>query len=204
MFALQLCVPIVFAIVAELVADMKSNGIKKSTFRIAFCGVLAALSLVLMLLTSLIPIGTFAFPCFAGMLTAAIVIEYGGRWAIGVYAVVSVLAAFFAGDKEAVLYFIALFGYYPVLKGIIEGKIKNKLVQYLLKFSVFNAAAVGSFFAATFLLSIPAEEFEIFGLYLPWVFLIAGNLFFVLYDYAVSVLVTQYIHRLRNKLFKKL
>ncbi len=181
---------------------MKSNGVKKSTFRIALCGIIAALSLALMMISALIPVGTYAIPCFSGIIIAAVVIEYGCKWAIGVFAVVSLLSAFFAGDKEAVLYFITLFGYYPILKGVIESRLKSKLVQYILKFAVFNAAAIGSFFAATLLLAVPVEEFEICGVYLPWVFLIAGNVFFILYDYAVTVFVVQYVRRLRDKLFK--
>ena len=180
---------------------MKSNGIKKGTMRIAVCGIVAALSLVFMMMTSLIPIGTYALPCLAGILISCIVVEYGYGWAIGVFCVTAVLSTLLAGDKEAVIYFIALFGYYPILKGAFEFKIKNKVIQYILKFAVFNAAAIGSFFAATWLLSIPSDEFTIFGFYVPWIFLIAGNIFFLLYDYAISVFVTQYVRRLRGKIF---
>ena len=182
---------------------MKNNGINNSTLRVALCGVIAALCLVLMIMTGLIPIGTYAFPCFAGIFISAIVIEYGCKWAWGVYVVASVLSLFLAADKEAVIYFIVLFGYYPILKGVIENKVKKRLFQYMLKFIIFNAAAVASFFAGTFLLSIPAEEYTLFGIYVPWIFLIIGNLFFLLYDFAVSVFIAQYIQRIRGKIFKK-
>ena len=89
-------------IVAEWDVNMKKNGIKKGTMRIAVCGIIAALSLVFMM----------------------IVVEYGYGWAIGVFCVTAVLSTLLAGDKEAVIYFIALFGYYPILKGAFEFKIK--------------------------------------------------------------------------------
>ena len=108
---------------------MKS-GIQNSTFRLAFCAVTAALEVVLMMITGVVPVGTYAFPCFAGALTLAIVIEYGWKWALGVFGVAAVLSALFAADKEAVLYFIAIFGYYPILKNPIERRIKNRIVQY--------------------------------------------------------------------------
>ena len=152
---------------------MKKNGIKKGTMRIAVCGIIAALSLVFMMMTSLVPIGTYALPCLAGILISCIVVEYGYGWAIGVFCVTAVLSTLLAGDKEAVIYFIALFGYYPILKGAFEFKIKNRAVQYILKFAVFNVAAIGSFFVATWLLSIPTDEFTVFGFYIPWAFLIA-------------------------------
>lgn len=177
------------------------NGVKNSTFRVAFCGIIAALGLVLMLLTSLVPVGTYAFPCFAGIFIAAVVIEYGWKWGLGVYAVVTVLSLFLAGDKEAVLYFIALFGYYPILKAVFEKHIKNKIILYVLKFAVFNIAAIASFFAAAFLLSISPEEYTLFGVYMPLAFLAFGNVFFLIYDFAVTVFVGQYVVRLRNKFF---
>ena len=49
---------------------------------------------------------------------------------------------------------------------------------------------------------IPDEEFTIGGFYIPWAFLIAGEVFFPLYDMCVTVIVTNYILRVRNKLFK--
>lgn len=177
------------------------NGVKNSTFRVAFCGIIAALGLVLMLLTSLVPVGTYAFPCFAGIFIAAVVIEYGWKWGFGVYAVVSVLSLFLAGDKEAVLYFIALFGYYPILKAVFEKHIKNKIMLYALKFAVFNTAAIASFFVAAFLLSISPEEYTLFGVYMPLAFLAFGNVFFLIYDFAVTVFVGQYVVRLRSKFF---
>ena len=169
---------------------MKKNGIKKGTMRIAVCGIIAALSLVFMMMTSLVPIGTYALPCLAGILISCIVVEYGYGWAIGVFCVTAVLSTLLAGDKEAVIYFIAL------LKGAFEFKIKNRAVQYILKFAVFNVTAIGSFFVATWLLSIPTDEFTVFGFYVPWAFLIAGNIFFLLYDYAITVFVMQYVRRL--------
>jgi hypothetical protein len=181
------------------------KGVRNSpAFCIAFCAVIAALEVVLMMITGMIPVGTYALPCFAGILTLAIVIEFGWKWALGVFAAASLLSALFAADKEAVLYFIALFGYYPIVKNAIERKIKSKVLQYLIKFAVFNAAAVASFYIAVTLLSVKAEEFTIFGVYIPPVFLAIGNLFFLVYDFAVTVFVTFYVRNLREKLFGKM
>ena len=185
---------------------MRNKGIRKSTMRVAVCSVISALSLVLMLLTSFVPIGTYAFPCFAGMLLVTIVIEYGWKWAVLVYAVISVLSLFLVSDKEAVVFFIMLFGYYPMLKNIIESKFQKKfgrIAGYVLKFLIFNAAAVAAFLITTFLLAIPADEYTLFGFYVPWVFLLIGNIFFALYDYAVTVFAAQYVCRLRDKIIRK-
>ena len=181
---------------------MKKTSVNKKTFKIAYCALIAAISTVLMLLTSFIPIGTYALPIFAGALLVSIVIEYNCKWALGVYAVVSILSSFLAGDKEAVVFFIALFGYYPILKNIFESNIKNKVPVWVLKFAVFNAAAVAAFFFTTFVLGIPAEEYTVFGIYMPYLFLIFGNVLFLFYDKSLTVLVMFYVKVISPKIFR--
>ena len=83
---------------------------KKDTFRVALCGVISAFAFMLMLLTNLIPVGTYALPCIAGILLTAVVVEFGWKWALAAFAAVSLLSVFFAGDKEAVAYFAAANG----------------------------------------------------------------------------------------------
>lgn len=173
----------------------------KNTIKISFGGIISAFAFILMLITSLIPIGTYAFPCFSGMLLVAIVIEFGSKWAYLSYIVVSLLSLFLAGDKEAVLYFIAFFGFYPIFKGSLE-KIKSKPVQYVLKYAIFNVCIISAFFIAKFVLMIPDEEFTVLGVYIPWIFLILANAFFIVYDRCVTIMVLNYIYRVRNKIFK--
>ena len=171
------------------------------SFRVAFCGLIAAFALALMFATGLIPVGTYAFPCFAGMLLTAIVIEFGARWALAAFAAVSLLSLFLSGDKEAVVYFISFFGFYPILKSAIE-KLKSKVVQYIVKYAVFTVCVVAAFFVCKFVLMIPDEEFTVFGFYIPWALLAAAEVFFFVYDLCVSVVVRDYALRIRGKLFK--
>lgn len=171
-------------------------------FRIAFCGIICALSVVLMLCTGLIFVGTYAFPCFAGILLTVIVIEFGAKWAYAAFVVVSLLSLLLAGDKEAVIYFIAFFGFYPILKSSIE-RLRTRALQYALKYLIFNICIICAFLIAKSVLMIPDEEFTLFGFYVPWAFLIAANLFFIIYDKCVTVIVVRYIQQIRNRLFKK-
>lgn len=170
-------------------------------FKVALGGVMAALSLVVMLLTGFIPIGTYACPALAGIFLTVIVIELGAKWAWAVFAVISILSLLFAGDKEAALYFVMFFGFYPILKARIESLAK-KWPQRILKLAVFNASMVAAFFLALYVFSVPADEFVLFGIYIPWLFLIAGNLFFIVYDIAVTRLVILYVHAWRKHLLK--
>lgn len=173
----------------------------KNSFKISFAGIISAFALILMLSTSLISFGTYAFPCLSGMLLVAIVIEFGTKWAYTAYVAVSLLSLFMVGDKEAVIYFIAFFGFYPILKSTLE-KIKSKPLQLIVKYVIFNICIITAFFIGKFILMIPDEEFTLFSIYIPWIFLIIANVFFLLYDRCVTVTVFNYVHRIRNRIFK--
>ena len=171
--------------------------------KIALGGLLTALGVVLMFLTGLIPIGTYALPAIAGVLLIVAVIEIGAKWAWMIYAAVAVLSLLFAADKEAALLFVLFFGYYPVLKSFLE-RISNKVLSWISKFAVFNVAVVACFFLAVNFLQLPEDSFTVFGFYLPRVFLILGNAVFLIYDIALSGLVATYVEKLHHRVTKTL
>lgn len=171
----------------------------KPAVKVSLGGIVAALSLVLMLLCSVIPFGTFAFPTFAGILLVLIVFNLGYGWAFAVYAVTAVLSFLLVTDKEAALYYTAFLGFYPIVKGLVE-RIRSKTVQYLLKYALFNLCMIAAFYIGTAVLSVPKESFTLFGMYLPWLFLIIGNVFFIIYDSCVTRLVTLYLLKWHNRL----
>ena len=173
----------------------------KTSVKVSLGGVVAALSLVLMFLTSVIPFGTFAFPTFAGMLLVLLVINLGYGYAAAVYFVTAVLSLLLLTDKEAALYYAAFLGFYPIVKSLIE-RIRSKTLQYMIKLILFNACMIAAFFIGINLLSVPKESFSFFDVYLPWVFLILGNVVFIVYDLCVTRLVTIYLLKWHNRLNK--
>lgn len=176
--------------------------VNNKTFRVAFCAIIAALSVVIMLFSSLVPIGVFALPCIAGAFLVSVVIEYGAKWALGVFVVSAALSLFLAGDKEAALYFAMFFGYYPIVKQLVESRVRPKVISFLIKFAVFNFAMVAAFFIAEKLLAVSPDEYTVFGMYVPYLFLLAGNLFFILYDRALTLFAVFYVRVIRTKLFR--
>ena len=166
--------------------------------KIAFGGIVAALSLVLMLLTGVLPFGTYALPCFAGILLTSIVIEFGIPWAIGVYVGVSVLSFLLVSDKEAALYYTLILGIYPILKSLFE-RIKLRWLSFLIKLLYFNLMAVAAFYISIFVLSIPIESFSLFGFNMPFLFLLIGNAVFVVYDICVTRLISAYLNVWRSR-----
>ena len=175
---------------------------KKST-PIALCGTLAALSIVTMFLTALLPLLSMALCAIAGMFLTVIVIEFGYRYAMMSYVAVALLSGFFVVDKESVVLFCLFFGLYPILKGLIE-KLKKRPLEWVVKIVFFNAAALGYYFLATAVLGIPVESFTILGEALPVALLAVGNVFIVVYDIAFTRLITTYLFRLQPGLHKRL
>lgn len=171
----------------------------RTTKKIAFCGIIAALILVLMFLSGLIPIATIAIPAIAGCLLIAVVVEAGISWGFTVYAVCSVLSMILATDKEAALFFVLFFGYYPVLFAVLC-KMKNKLLRYFVKLLIFNSSFLLELWLSINLLGIPFEAIEMLGSWSLPVLLIMANIVFVIYDYALNGLIHRYIHSFHNKI----
>ncbi len=168
------------------------------TVRLAFCSVAAALCSAVMFMTGIIPIGTYALPALAGAVMIPVVVEFGAGWGMLVYTASSLLSFFLAADKEAVLCFILFFGYYPALKAAVEKK-GRRAAGFAVKFCVFNVTAVIEFLIAVNLLGVPRDSFTVFGFYVPWALLALGDAVFLLYDYALSLLVITYCGRFSGK-----
>ena len=101
----------------------------KRTGKVALCGVMAALSTVIMLL-SYFPYLTYAVPAVAGLLFVILSIEVGPKWSFMSYAATAVLV-FLLAEQEAKIMFIAFFGYYPIVKGLVES-LRKPALEYIL------------------------------------------------------------------------
>ena len=169
----------------------------KRTARVAWSGLMGALSLVCLLLT-VFPFATYALPALASVFLIPVVIECGRRWALAVYAAVALLALLLAPDVEARLLFVFFFGYYPILKSVAES-MRRRVLEWLCKLAVFNAAVVAAY-AVLSAIGFSLEEFVVSGVSLPLtgflvVFLVVGNGIFVLYDIGLSRLLPLYFSR---------
>ena len=105
--------------------------------QVAAGGIASSLCLLLMFLTGIFPFATYALPAMAGSLLVVVVLELNRATAVMVYISVSLLSLFIAPDKEAALIFIFFFGYYPILKGLIE-QIRIRPLELAIKYALFN------------------------------------------------------------------
>jgi len=167
---------------------------KQSTRLVSLTALLAALSVVLLYLASLLPSGRLASAAIAGLINAIAVIECGRLCAFACFSCTSILAAVLLPVKAVALIYILFFGYYPIVKSLAE-RIKSRTLEWAVKIIVFNAALTATYFLCVPVVA-PGLELDIGLLVLLCV---AGNICFVLYDMAFSMLARQYIERIYKK-----
>lgn len=169
----------------------------KQSGRVAIGGIFSALALACMLMT-VFPYATYALPAIAGVCLIPVSLELGRRWGWTAYAATALLSPLLAADKEAAVLFIAFFGYYPLLKAWIERR-RSRVVEWVLKLVVFNAAVVAAYLVILGVFHLPVDM-TVFGFNLPLVLLALGNVVFVVYDRALTGVISLYIYRLQPTL----
>jgi len=170
---------------------------------VALGGVIGALSLICMLGT-VFPYAIYAMPALAGIMLIPVVAEIGVRWAWLVFGSVAALSLMIilSYSPEATAMYVAFLGYYPVLRVTLQ-----KLpffIAWPLKLLVFNAAVISVYWALMNLAAIPPDAFEMFGVDLPQVMLVFGNVVFIIYDLALEniyLLYIKYLHPQIKRLF---
>ena len=176
----------------------------KPSARIALCGMMAALSIVIMFLSGLIPSMTIALPALAGCMLIPVTAECGTKYGFTVFAAVAFLGFFLVADREAWLMFVLFFGYYPVLFGVLA-RIKKRGLCFAVKMLIFTAACVAEGLISVYLLSIPMDEIGPFGRWSVLILLALAEVVFVIYDRCIGNLISLYFARFRrllNRLFR--
>ncbi len=178
---------------------------KKLSFKITLGGIVAAMSLIFMFFTGVMPIMAYTLPALAGAFLIVIVIENGKKWALLTYITVSILSFFMTPDKEAALLFTVFLGYYPIIKSSLE-KLKSRLFEWLLKLACFNLSIFITYEITISIFGFKRflDEFNEFGKYSIPVFIIAANIAFILYDIALTGVISTYINTFRPKIMKRL
>lgn len=175
----------------------------KKTSKIALSAVFSALSVALMALISVIPSLELALPAIAGLFVAVIVIEIDRKWALGVWVAVSVLSLMIVPNKEVAIVYTVFFGYYPVLKSVLESKLP-RAAEYAVKILTFTTVMSVSYYLMVKFMGVDLDMPEILGKWGIPLLLLAAIITFLLYDYALSKLITFYRISLSKKLRKLL
>lgn len=182
---------------------MKKN--QRKSWAMAYCGIVAALCVALMLLGAVIPIAMFIAPAVAGFLIATVCVECGLQMALTAYAAVSLLALLFVPDKEVALIFTVLLGYYPLVKPKLE-RIRPALLRGVCKLLLCNGAVLAMYGLIYLLVPMGSisQELRTTAMAATLVTLAMGNVAFLLYDRALHNMLMMYRLVWQPKLHKTL
>ena len=92
----------------------------RQSWPVALCGMAVAVAVVLLLLGAILPVALFIAPAAGGIFIGAVGVECGRRWAWTAYGAAGLLGLLLVPDKETAFLFVALLGYYPLVKPWFE------------------------------------------------------------------------------------
>ena len=168
------------------------------TRRLALCGVLCALGVVILSLGSLIPAATFCCPVLASLTLLILLPECGTKYALLAYAATACLGLLLAPDREAAALYLAL-GYYPVLQARLDRLPKG--IGWVCRLLWFNVSVLAVYAALLFVFWLDGLRQELFGAGRRFAaaLLLGGNLVFILYDFALRRLAVLLQKKLSRK-----
>ena len=165
-----------------------------NTKRLTVCAMLAALGVVLLWIGSVLEVAEISMAVIASLLCVLAVIEYGGAAPWLVFAVTGALGLILLPNKGIVATYVLFFGYYPIIKEKIEQR--PRAVRWVLKELIFHAALIALVVVWKWLIAPTAA--------LPSPILLVAlivlcEVVFVLYDVALTRLISFYLFRLRHR-----
>ena len=157
---------------------------QNNTRRIALCGVMAAVAVVIMCLGGIIPVATYVCPMLCCLTQFMILCFCGEKLAWTWFVAVGILSLILGPDKEAAMVFVAI-GCYPMLKP----KFESRRLAVVLKVLFFNISILLMYAVMIKLLGmqeVAAENAE-FGFVGIVILLLLGNVTFFLLDRLLTI-----------------
>lgn len=155
-----------------------------TTRTVALTGMLAAVTLVFLYAAAMVPTGWIGVTAVAGLVVAVAVSSAGYLCGALTYLVAGILSFLLVPAKQVAVFFLLLFGLYPLLKIRFE-KFKRRLLEYLIKVCFFNVV----FFVMLWLthgLLFQGDTAQAIRTLLYPVIAAAGSVIFLLYDLAFT------------------
>ena len=168
---------------------MKNGKVKQLTV----CAALSAIGVVLLSIGHLIDVLDASIAVLASLVCIVAVIEYGKAAPWLVFSVTSTLSLVLMPQNSAALMYLLFFGYYPIIKEKLERL--PRVLSWVIKELIFNTAMVICIALIT-ILFMPTTEVT----FLNYAILVVlCEVIFVLYDIALTRLITFYIYKLRPR-----
>lgn len=157
------------------------SNFQRQSRKMALCGLMTALSAVILSAGSVIPLATFACPMLAMLCLLPVLHDWGAKYALMVYAAAAVLALMLCADKELALFY-AFLGWYPAVRPRLAPL--PRPVRILLKCAMFTLAMVVMYLLIIYLFQMEAvvEEFAGYSALMLAVLVVLGNASFLMLD----------------------
>ena len=168
---------------------------RKSSFdkRIVICGVLVALSVIILYLGCAIEVLDLTMSAIVSLLVVVIVIEMGYSYAWLAYIATSILSMVLLPQKTPAIFYACFMGFYPIIKSYVE-RIGSAALRWVVKLLVGNAAMC----LMLLLMSLFVPD-ELEGTWIVIFTYVLGIVAFVLYDVALTKLITLYFRMIRER-----
>ena len=135
---------------------MKNGETKNQAKQVAFCGMAAAVSVVLMMLSAIIPVFGYVGPMAASLALLWVLENFGKKAAILTWVAAAALILILGPDKESAFFYV-FFGWYPIAKPALDG-IRSGFFRRLVKFLLFLLLSVAMDLVLIKVLGITYEE----------------------------------------------
>lgn len=167
------------------------GGRHPASWQVAVGGMAAALCVVLLFLTGVVPFSTYLMPGMAGLVLVPVAVELGSAAGWSVYGAAGLLALLVAPDREAALLFLLFLGCYPM------ARLRMHRLQ-VVKWLWFNGAVAGCYGLLVWLFGMARVLGGQGAGWWPCLALLAvANGVFWIYDRAVANLTVVYLLRWR-------
>ena len=173
---------------------MKRKDLRRRTRALTISALLSALGVILLALGSLLETIDLSVAALASFFVVYAVIELKGAYPWMMWVVTAGLAWLLLPQKSPALFY-TLIGFYPILKEKTERF--RPILSWVLKLVFFHLSALLAYLGFRFLLTSSAVETRLWMLAL---FYLLTLVCFVLYDIALSRLITFYFAKLRSRL----
>ena len=145
-------------------------------------------------LGSMVEVLDISMAVIASLICVFAVIEYGKGYPWLIFSVTAILSLLLLPNKTPAVMYAAFFGFYPIIKEKLERL--PGVISWLLKEIIFNVAFAIMAILVMFVFTIGEVAID-----LPYILgiVLLGELAFVLYDIAMTRLISLYIFKLRKR-----
>lgn len=150
-------------------------------------GIMVALGIITLYLTTIIPVNTLTILTLASCFIPITILRSNIRTAGFVYVATTLMSFFIVPINYAIMYAL-LFGIYGIVKYYIE-KLRKMPIEIILKLLFFNMVlSIGLIFMNAFISEVSIN--------IPtWLLFLVAQPAFLLYDFAITTAITFYLEK---------